>query len=85
MKVFDLLNTSANRFAAYRFRGVHDDDMSAYWVKRENIPEQLVKAKIFTWRLERGRLDMMVDDAVLENVLYTIDGGDGRQNQPIEV
>lgn len=83
MKVFDLLNTCGNGFAAYRFYGRHDDDMSGYWVKRNRIPELLVETKLFTWRVERDRLCLQVDDETLEKVLYTIDGGDGRHNQPI--
>lgn len=83
MKVFDLMNTCGNGFAAYRFYGLHDDDMGGYWVKRSKIPEPLVKAKLFTWRIERDGLCLQVEDATLEKVLYTMDGGDGRRNQPI--
>ena len=85
MKVFDLLNTSIRFFATYKFSGVHDDDMSGYWVKRERIPKELIHARLFGWKIIHNRLCLVVDDAVLEKVLYTIDGGDGRQNQPIEV
>lgn len=85
MKVFDLLNTSIHFFAAYKFRGAHDDDMSGYWKKRAGIPKELTQTKLFGWEIHNNRLCLVVDDAVLEKVLYTIDGGDGRQNKPIEV
>lgn len=83
MRVYDLLNTSVHMFAAYRFRGAHDDDMSGYCVKRYNIPDELLRAKLFGWEIINNRLLMAVDDVLLEKVLYTLDGGDGRQNQPI--
>lgn len=82
MKVRDLLNTSIHFFAAYKFRGAHDDDMSGYWSKRRNIPDDLVNARLFGWEIVRDRLCMAVDDSTLEKVLYTIDGGDGSQNKP---
>lgn len=85
MKVFDLLNTSIRFFAAYKFRGVHDDDMSGYGKKRAGIPKELIQTKLFGWEIHNNRLCLTVDDAVLEKVLYTIDGGDGHQNKPIEV
>lgn len=83
MRVYDLLNTSVHMFAAYRFRGAHDDDMSGYWVKWYTIPDELLYAKLFGWEIINNRLLIAVDDVLLEKVLYTLDGGDGRQNQPI--
>lgn len=80
MRVYDLLNTSVHMFAAYRFRGAHDDDMSGYWVKRYTIPDELLHAKLFGWEIINNRLLMAVDDVLLEKVLYTLDGGDGRNH-----
>lgn len=85
MRVYDLLITSVCYFAAYRFHGAHNNDMSGYWIRQSNIPKELTQAKLFGWEITNNRLCLAVDDAVLEKVLYTIDGGDGRHNQPIEV
>lgn len=83
MRVYDLLNTSSRMFAAYRFHGAHGDDMSGYWVMQCTIPDELLHAKLFGWEIINNCLCMAVDDAMLKYILYTIDGGDGHQNKPI--
>lgn len=85
MIVFDLINTSIHGFCAYKFRGVHDDDMSGHWVKKERIPRELIYTNLFGWEIIHNCLCMAVDDKMLEYILYNVDGGDGRQNQPIQV